>query len=421
MGLFDWLRPSNAKGSSGASNPQAHGTGLSFSDLKDPRLLEFLRAGFGTASGVTVSVEEAMRNTTVFRCVSLISSAIGMLPLHLLRGGSDFESNKAIDHPLYDILYSEPNEWQTASDFRSHMQLNALLHGNAYAMVIRSLGRIVRLVPLDPTKVTADLDENWRPVYTYQHPNRGKRTLAPNEVFHLRGLSLDGMHGMSLVRQAAEAIGLARQIENAAARLFVNGMLVGGAITHPQTLGPVAQKNLMESIEARYSSAENAGKWIVLEEGMKAEKFANTAQESQQIETRRHQIEEIGRVFGVPRPLLGVDDTSWGTGIEQLGIGFVRYGLNQWFTAWEQAISRTLLTPAEKKNLTPKFNEGALLRGSLSDQAEFFAKALGSGGHQPWMHVEEVRGLMNLKKRDDLAAAPNSAAPPIEGNTDVAA
>jgi HK97 family phage portal protein len=375
-----------------------------FHSLHDPYLLDFLRTGAATSSGAVVTPTAALRNTTVFRCCSLISYAIGMLPLHLLRG-DDFDSDKDTDHPLYEVLYAEPNGWQTAFDFRSHMQLRALTDGDAYARVIRSRGQIRALIPI-PEQVEPDLDEAWRLSYKVKGSDR---RLSPEDVLHVRGLSFNGLTGMSLVRQAAEAIGLAQRTEEAAARLFRNGMLVGGAITHPQRLGPEALANLRDSLEARYAGVENAHRWLVFEEGMKPEKFGDSAADNQHLETRKHQIEEIGRIFGVPRPLLGVDDTSWGSGIEQLGIGFVRYGLNQWFTAWEQAIRRTLLTRDEKRTHKAKFNEGALLRGSMKDQAEFFAKALGSGGHQPWMHVDEVRGLSNLRRRDDL--------PPPAGQT----
>lgn len=376
-----------------------------FDSLRDPRLIEFLRAGGETASGEIVNPKSALRNTTVFRCVNLISAAIGMLPLHLLKG-DDFESDKATDHPLYGLLYSEPNDFQTAFDFRSHMQLWALIEGNAYARIIRQRGRVIRIVPLNDRVVEPKLRSDWSVEYQI---DGSSRPLGPDEVFHLRGLSYDGLKGMSLVRQAAEAIGLAARTEEAAARLFKNGMMVGGAISHPGKLGPEALSNLRESLEARYAGAENAHRWMVFEEGMAPTKFTETAADNQHLETRKHQIEEIGRIFGVPRPLLGVDDTSWGTGIEQLGIGFVRYGLNQWFTAWEQAIRRSLLVGDEKQTLKPKFNEGALLRGSMKDQAEFFAKALGSGGHQPWMLVDEVRGLSNLKQGVTMPPAPGQA------------
>lgn len=408
MGFFDLFR-STPPDAVAAMPRTIYADGGLFYGYNDSRLIEYLRDGNATQSGVCVSVRDALKNTAVFRSVCLISYSIGMLPLHLLRGGDDFEVNKADDHELFNILYSEPNDWQTAFDFRSHMQLNALLYGNAYAKVIRSRGRILHLIPLDPEKVEPKLGSNWKLTYKYE----GKTDLDPADVFHLRGLSLDGLKGMSLVKQAAETIGLAISAEAAAARLFRNGMLVGGSLRHPNKLSPEAFERLKASMEERHSGAENAHKWMILEEGMTAEKMDHTAVDSQQLETRKHQIEEIGRVFGVPRPLLGVDDTSWGTGIEQLGIGFVRYGLNQWFTAWEQAIKRTLLVGDEKKTLSAKFNEGALLRGSMNDQANFFAKALGSGGHQPWMHVDEVRALSNLNKRDDLVP-PAGVRPPGE-------
>jgi len=404
MGLFDFLRrrdePAPQVASSLAIRP--HAEMMAFTGLDDPRLAEFLRAGYSTHSGAEVSVESAMRNTTVFRCVSLISYAIGMLPLHLLRG-DDFESDKADDHPLYKILYAQPNAWQSAFDFRSHLQLNALVRGDGYARVLRTGERITALVPMDPKRVTPVQNPDWTVSYEYERPGGGRVRLRPQDVFHLRGLSMDGINGLSLVKQAAEAIGLAIQTEVAAARLFKNGLIVGGVMVHPNTLSQEAYDRLKASLEERYSGAENAHKWILTEEGLEPKPFAPTAADSQHLETRRFQIEEIGRIFGVPRPLLGMDDTSWGTGIEQLGIGFVRYALAPWFVAWEQAIRRTLLTEAEQELLKPKFNEGALLRGSLKDQAEFFARALGSGGHQPWMHVDEVRALSNLRRRDDLA------------------
>lgn len=399
--------------------PQALGSGAEyFENWKDPRLQVFFESQGRTNSGVHVTNKTALRNTSVFRCVSLISYAIGMLPLHLLRG-DDFESDKATEHSLYPVLYSEPNEWQSAFDFRSHMQLWALTEGDAYARIVRSGTRIKALVPMNDYQVTPEQNRDWTVSYKAKTPGGGQVTLSPSEVFHLRGLSMDGIRGLSLVKQASEAIGLAMTTEEAAARLFRNGMLVGGALTHPNKLGPDGIKNLRDSLEERYSSVENAHKWLVLEEGMKAEKFSQTAEEAEHLNTRKHQIEEIARVFGVPRPLMGIDDTSWGSGIEQLGIGFVRYALAPWFTAWEQAIRRSLLVGPEKIQLKPKFNEGALLRGSMKDQSEFFARALGSGGHQPWMHVDEVRGLMNLRQRDDLAP-PSGQKLPVDnqGNGD---
>ena len=96
-----------------------------------------------------------------------------------------------------------------------------------------------------------------------------------------------------------------------------------------------------------------------------------------------------------------MDDTSWGSGIEQLGIFLVQYGLAHWFTAWEQAAARSLLADEELDRLHLKFNERALLRGTLKDQADFLAKSLGAGGHAPWMSQNEVRDVSDLPESDD--------------------
>ena len=143
---------------------------------------------------------------------------------------------------------------------------------------------------------------------------------------------------------------------------------------------------------------------------------ASTAKDAQNIETRGHQIEEIARIFGVPRPFLMVDDTSWGTGIEQLGIFFVQYGLAPWFKAWEDAVDLALLTPEERRaGYYSKFNERALLRGSMKDQGEFFAKMMGAGGAPQIMEQNEARSLLDLPDHKDgfglssgAAAAANS-------------
>ncbi|CAB4326587.1 hypothetical protein BCH_01933 [Brucella sp. 191011898] len=232
-------------------------------------------------------------------------------------------------------------------------------------------------------------------------PNGSVRKFPATDIFHLRGMSDDGFNGMSLVKAAAEAIALAMQTQNAAVRLFTNGMMVGGKVRHPKKLSEEAKNFIKKSFDEKYAGAENAGKWMILEEDMDAEPFNLTAVDAQQAETRKLQIEEVARVFGTPRPLLSLDDTNWGTGVDALGQLFVRYSLQPWFTAWEQAGARSFLTDDEKEQYEFKFNAGGLLRGSMKDQGEFFAKALGAGGHQPWMTANEVRGLQDMPEDPD--------------------
>jgi HK97 family phage portal protein len=371
--------------------------------LDDPRLVDYLFFGSESASGAHVTVATAMRNPALFRAFTLISNAIGMLPLQLI---NEATKEKATDHPLYRVLHRQPNKWQSAYDFRSLMQLRALATGNAYALIVRSLDirtgkkRVVGLVPIASELIRPVQNADWSISYIYNPKEGGQRNLNADDVFHLRGLSLDGICGLSLVRQAKDAIGLALAAEKAAGRMFKNGTFVGGALSHKGKLSDPAYERLKASL-AEKEGAENAGKNLILEEGMDYKPISSTARDSQLIEIRKMQVEEIARVTGVPRPLLMVDETSWGSGIEALGQFFVAYALNPWFEAWQQAVERSLLDDKDQDAYAAKFNAAALLRGSLKDQADFLSKALGSGGSSPWMHVDEVRDVMDLPKRED--------------------
>ncbi|WP_309802423.1 phage portal protein [Methylopila jiangsuensis] len=371
-------------------------------------MIEFLKFGTMTASGVEVSVERALKNTAMFRAVSLISCSMGMLPLNLI---DDETKEKAKDHPLHRLIHDEPNGWQSAYDFRSLMQLRALVRGDAYALVVRSFdirrGRKVirQLVPLDPLRIRVKQRDDWSVVYEYTPPTGGMRVYAASDIFHLRGLSLDGLHGLSVVKQAAEAIGLALAAELAAARYFRNGSFVDSALKMPsgKRLSPDAFERLRESL-AEKRGADNAGEHLILEEGLEFQELGKTARDAQLAEIRKLQVEEIGRATGVPRPLLMVDETSWGSGIEALGRFFVQFALNPWFTAWQQAIERVLLDSDEKGRFVARFNADALLRGSTKDQGEFFARALGSGGSPGFMKQNEIRAVMDLPRDDDPAS-----------------
>ncbi|WP_233383040.1 phage portal protein [Methylobacterium sp. C25] len=396
----------------------------SFLDLDDPAVVEYLRGGQVSASGITVSVERAMRNPAVFRSVSLISQSIGMLPLHLVDKAT---KEKARDVPLFRVLHRKPNVWQTAYDFRTLMQHRALVKGNGYARIVRSRDRSMRnktveqLIPLDPDFVRPIQNSDLTLSYRYTPTNGPQSTFDPPDVFHLRSMSKDGLCGMSLVRQAADAIGLAIAAELALSRLYRNGSFVNGTLEHPKTISETALKHLRSYWDGRFSGADNAGGTPILEEGLTYKPLGANAKDAQSHETRGYQVEEIARIFGVPRPLLMVDETSWGSGIEALGRFFVAFALGPWFEAWQQAVEVALLNDDEAEQYEAKFNPGALLRGSMADQAEYFAKALGAGGQQPWMTPNEVRETLDMPAHDDGNRLSNpmmghNGGPPLNDN-----
>lgn len=381
--------------------------------LSDPALLEMMRGMGGRTgvAGVAVNEKIALRNSTFFRAVSLICGSMGMLPLHLMRrkiaADGTATTEKARDLPLFNVLHRKPNDFQTASQFKSYMQLVALLDGNAYALIIRSRGAVRQLVPLQRRRCKPILSPTFDLSFEYQPDHGRKVRLAKEDVFHFRSpISLDGLNGVSLLDIAADTLGLAYRAQQAAGRLLDKGTMARGALETEQTLGGEAIQNLRDSLRANFSGADAEEDFLILEEGLKAKYLAANAKDNQLHEMRKHEAEEISRITGAPRPLLMFDETSWGTGIKELGGFFVTYCLLQWFVIWEEAIWFCLLTPAEQDTLFAKFNDGALLRGSLADQVAFWRAALGP--NIPFVMQNEARDNFNLNPVPEGAELPRA-------------
>ncbi|WEE76626.1 phage portal protein [Comamonas testosteroni] len=370
------------------SRPRASAEGITFQGLDDPALLEFIR------NGQTTSANRMVRNMAALRSLSLISNGLGMLPISLYEAGSDKKVMR--EHQAHKLIRVKPNPWQTPMEFKSQMQLLLETEGNAYARIIRSGTRPIHLIPFEKGRVQAKLGSNYRMQYTCTTENGNQLTLDQEEILHIREISFDGVLGLSKRQLSEEVFELAASAQRAAVNVFKTGVMAGGSIEVQNALSDPAFERMKRSLADEYSGAENMAKWMILEEGAKANQFSSTAKDGQQIENRNHQIEEVARLYGVPRPLLMMDDTSWGSGIEQLAIFFVQFTMAPRFVCWEQALARSLLTDRERETLYFKTNERALLRGTLKDQAEYFAKALGSGGHQPWHTANEIRDLAEM-------------------------
>ena len=243
MGLFDSFRLSRTAG-------EKTRLALTSADLAG------LMAGTETESGAYVTASNALNNTAVLRCVSLISETIGMLPMGMIERSDE---KRAVDgHPVHALLKHRPNSYQSAYKFRSHMQLKALQHGNAYARIVRSLGRPVALLPLDPSLVTPEL-VNFELIYRYQ-TKAGIVDIKPDDMLHIADLSEDGIVGLSRVQKAKDAIGIALQAEKAAARLFKNGVMAGGALQTDKTLTDKQFANIEKSLLEKYTDAANSQK-----------------------------------------------------------------------------------------------------------------------------------------------------------------
>jgi HK97 family phage portal protein len=385
--------------------------------VSEAQIREFLK-GNSTASGIAITESSAMRVAAAWRCVNIIAGSIATLPLDLVKRVDEKRREPAVGHKLRRVLTVRPNPWQTPSEFRRMMQAHLLLRGNAYARKVTVGNEIVALLPLHPDRVEAEQVDTLAMVYKVRGKNGAvAATLGQKEILHLRGMSLDGVTGMSVLSNMRESLGLALQAEQAGGRLFKDGVLAGGFISHPKSLSAGAHDRLRDSLDNKYAGAENAAKWMILEEGMKPEPLAFSPEDAQWLGARDFQRYDIAMFFGVPPHMIGATEktTSWGTGIEAQGIGFVTYTLTDWIKTWEESIKRDLLPEAEWEALDARFNVNGLLRGDWKGRWEGYVKALQWGVASP----NEIRALEDWNPREggDVFYDPPNTAGNSQGST----
>jgi HK97 family phage portal protein len=402
--------------------------GYLITDLNDPVLAEYLRGGAATASGAVVGLEGAMRVAAAWRCTHIIAGVCGNLPMDVYRRVSERERQPAVGHPLRKILTEAPNGWQTPAEFKKMLTAHAVLRGDGFGLKIMSRDRLLEVWPMAPDRVEVVQNPDMTLSYAYTRRDGTRIPLKQADVLHLRGLTLDGVRGVGVIRYAREALGMSLQTEQAGARLFSQGVLAGGALRTANQLSEEAYGRLKKSIEDQNAGAENAGKLMILEEGLQFDEGMLSAKDAQFLETRKFTRSDVAMFFGVPPHMIGDTEksTSWGTGIEQQGTGFIQYVALDWFTMWEQSLARDCLTEADRQaGIYVRIDARGLMRGDFQTRAEGYAKALGSGGSPAWMSQNEVRGLEDLPPKpggDDLPQPTNVPAPaPKPGGNDAPA
>jgi HK97 family phage portal protein len=351
-------------------------------------------AGPLTAAGMAVSPETARKLSAVWRCINIIAGSTGILPLKVYRRG-EVGKEPAPEHPLYRVLHDQPNGWQTSFEFREMLTQHVLLRGNAYALISRGTGgRALDLLPLHPDRVRVDQLPNLRLRYRVREQDGRVTDYDADRLLHLRGVSDDGVSGMGVLDYAREALGIGLAQEGFAAGFFGQSPQPGAAVEVEEELGEEAYDRFKREVNTAFSR-RGQGKVIILENGMSWKPFSIglTAEQAQLVSSREFTIQDIARWFGVPNHLVGetTKETSWGSGIEQMGIGFVVYTLSHWLKRWEQAISRDLIIATGTYFAEHELE--ALLRGDTKSRYE--AYQIAAGGNAPWMSRNEIRALEN--------------------------
>ena len=344
-----------------------------------------------SSSGQTVNERTALQTTAVYACVRILAETIASLPLHTYRYTSSGKA-KALEHPIYYLLHSEPNPEMTSFVFRETLMGHLLLWGNAYAQIIRDgRGRVVGLYPLLPTKMVVNRNDQGQIYYEYNKDGQ-THTLRSFEVLHIPGLGFDGLIGYSPIAMAKNAIGMAIATEEYGAKLFANGANPGGVLEHPGVVKDPAR--IRDSWNAVYQGSGNAHRVAVLEEGMAFKSIGIPPEQAQFLETRKFQIEEICRIFRVPPHLVASLDRATFSNIEQQSISFVVHTIRPWLVRIEQSINKALLSDSEKGQYFVSFVVEGLLRGEYSARMQGYAIGIQNG----FMSPNCVRELENMNQ-----------------------
>jgi len=349
-----------------------------------------------SGSGIAVDELRAMQASAVFACVKVLSETVASLPFFLYKNEKG-KKVKSTEHPLYEVLHDLANEETTSMNFREAMMASLLLYGNGYARIIRDKnGHVCSLWFLKPQYMKVERDTATKRLkYTYSDIETGAAIVyEPNQVFHVVGLSYDGIKGISPIDQAREAVGLALATEEFGAKFFANGARPGGVLEHPGVLKD--PEKLRESWNKVYQGSRNSHKIAVLEEGVKYKEIGIPPEQAQFLETRKFQINEICRIFRVPPHLIGDLERSTFSNIEHQSIEFVTHTVRPWLVRWEQAIYKCLLNETERQLYYARFNVDGLLRGDFSTRMQGYATARQNG----WMSVNDIRKLEDMNSID---------------------
>lgn len=347
-----------------------------------------------------IGADGALQISTVWACVWLLANTIASLPIFVY-AQSDGKRDLARGSLLWQILHDSPNSRMTPIEFWVAMLLNLLLRGNAYARIERSAnGEAVALWPMAADQVEMRILDDGSAVYHYRLDNN-IAILSEQNVLHIKEIG-NGVVGLARLDFMRATTTEAANAQTQASRTFANNgkptgiLMIDRVLTDAQRIA--IRQNFSDLAEG------NTSRIKILEAEMKYQQINLSPQDQQLLETRQFTIEEICRWFGVPPVLVAHSGvTAWGSGIEQLIDGFFKFTIRPALVRIEQAIAKRVLTPAQRVRLSVEISFDALLRASLKDRMDIYAKATQNG----------------LKTRNECRQLEND--PPVTGGDELTA
>lgn len=343
-----------------------------------------------------VTPDTAMKFTTIYTCVKVLSESIATLPIHLYEEKKN--KRERLDNAITRRL-ENPNKFMSEFDFKSMIAVDSCLFGNSYWQITKNgLTDITGIYPLIPTQMKVEIKEDGDISYVYTSLKQGVVTLPADEVLHFKMLSLDGVVGISPIAYNALAISLGMSQSEYSDNFYKNGSNSSVILSHPATLKDDAYNRLKDSFTKEYTGVKNSHKPILLEDGMKIERLSITNADAQYIESRTFNKDEIAGIFRVPPHMVNEMSKSTFSNIEHQSLEFVKYSLMPYLVMIETELKNKLLLKSGRSKQYFKFNTNALVRGDIKTRYESYQIGIQSG----FINRNEVRRLEDLDEADGL-------------------
>lgn len=359
------------------------------------RLLLEMYGGYETSSGVSVNSDSAMRLITVQNCVRVRVAAIAQLPCHIMKRDGKMRE-KAEDFYLYEKLHDQPNSWMTASEFWGMVEAHICLRGNFYAYKLQSpvTGEILELIPLTSDRVMEVMQNpDYSLTYKVSMKDGTVKEIPGSKMFHVRGLTLDGITGANPIQYARETMGLGLGGVKFFGRFLGKGLNPGAVIKHPASLNAPAHADLKQRLKEKYTGLGQSWELMLLDEGMEITFPTIKPVDAQFLELMKMTEAQICGLYRVPLMLVQSGDKApTYASAEQFFINFTTIGVTPDLVNYEKAIRRDLLTPEERTTYYAKFTIDGLLRGDFKARMEGFSIAI----DKEIMNPNEVRDLLDM-------------------------
>lgn len=341
-------------------------------------------------SAVAVNEDKALTFTAVWAAIRLLSESVSSLPINVYEIDKNGNKVVATANPIYNLLKYKPNNFQNKITFLELLMMGLAAKGESFFYIERNQRTVpTQLIPLNFDEVDVVQVESGALFYETKFG-----TKDATDILHFKGITTDGVRGLSPIMQCKNSIGWGISVEEFGNTFFKNGAKLSGVLQTDRALSETAIGRLKNSFNNVYAQLSGSNSTVVLEEGLTFKPVSISAEQAQFLASRTFSVEEVARIFNIPPHMLKDLSKSSFNNIEMQSQEFVTYTLMPYLVRIEQEMNLKLFRTNELGKVFVQFNVNALLRGNIKDRSEFYRTMINIGA----MNINEVRSKENLNK-----------------------